>query len=198
MRQQGCPSHNSHLKMEKGQVQVPIQVAEDKEVETIKQALGRHLPNGAIRSLVEERTGLRLTAKQISNLRRATKAENEVLSADGSKRTPADQLLESLYEDDTVSCRVLFAERDSTLLTINKMRLKGVSNSGSETAEIGDEMDLEAAADPSGKDESAEMIEDRIRSALGITGSSKILLSVAWTTKTSQRAVPNVSRGHLR
>jgi hypothetical protein len=96
--------------------------------------------------------------------------------------SPAERLLKKLKDDPKCSYVCLFAEWDMTLLTIPKQRQKprirvelhtpadGTSSAVDvDTSTLRDELD------------SAEEFATKIRNALKIQGTSKILLAVAWT-----------------
>lgn len=197
----GCAIHKGHCRKKLEEVrQLANNVPED-EMDIAKDLLSQHVPSMAIRSLVETRTGIQLSADQLRKVR--TKLRDVSLLTGASSQnhtsTAADRLLNNLQESSTMSFVALFADYESNLMTVPKVRSLRQQKTSAVVEMLYENIDTNAGSQIPVRTivnnvtlgdatESPISFANTVRNALKISGMpTKILLAVAWTSDESQR-----------
>ena len=193
----GSKVHKGHYKKEADEVRQLTKDVGENELQLAADLLSQNIDPMTVRAFVQKRTGQLLNANQIRAFRvklsDATIVDGETTAGVG-RRTPADKLLKALEEDPETSFIALFGDFDSNLLSTPKLRLKrkqrgkGAVEKTFDTHTAGPVPITVVEDVPLGDAvESPLSFAQNIRNALAISGSTKILLAVAWTNNEAQR-----------
>lgn len=158
--------------------------------------LGQHIATASVRAFLEDRTGVNLSGEQIRNLRLEVR-DRHLVTLEGSESPPqtaADRLLKQVELSTTTSWIALFAEYDTDLVTIPKVSARAQNKADMAThkvynstiGEVYTATELENVR-LGNATESPVSYANNIRKALAVSGTSKILLAMAWTTDEAQR-----------
>ena len=191
--QAGCKDHNGHTHREPHECRMYAKDYGEDAMKLVIDSLQSAIRPSLIASLIDTREGHHINPKQIRHMKKKMRdttvirldmikelANNEAPSDPAYKPTPADRLLSELESNPKYTYTVLYGQYDSDELKIYRRSKDG--NGDVNTV-------LEDADTMSQNDEVDDIrtYAQKVRDRLSITGSSCILLAVAWTTDEAQR-----------
>lgn len=191
--QAGCREHTGHTKREPHECRLYLKHLGKDAVELAIDTLKSAIRPSQVADLLSARCGHLLDDKQIRSLkvqmRKSTVVRMDIVEDivqgkhfdSAYEPTPADRLLAGLESNPKYSFTVLYAQHDSEELK--------VYHRDKDTGCVRGRTHLSNHVELSKNDEAdtIQSYSDKVRDRLGVTGTSCILLAVAWTTIDGQR-----------
>ena len=191
--QSGCKDHNGHTHREPHECRMYAKDYGEDAMQLVIDSLQSAIRPSLIASLIDTREGHHINPKQIRHMKKKLRdttvirldvieelANNGAASDPTYQPTPADRLLSELESNPKYTYTVLYGQYESDELKIYRRSKDGDGNVDTvledpDTMSQNDEVD------------DVKTYAQKVRDRLSITGSSCILLAVAWTTDEAQR-----------